>query len=91
MIENEKLDDDNTIKNVNINIDDNDSELPSEKINKDNTNTNNNDNNDKQNKEDELNDSFYDESNDLKSSNKVDFSVILVGDSFPNLIKLKNV
>ena len=84
MIENEKLDDDNTIKNVNINIDDNDSELPSEKINKDNTNTNtnNNDNNDKQNKEDELNDSFYDESNDLKSSNKVDFSVILVGDSY---------
>ena len=89
MIENEKLDSDSTNKNTSLNIEDSDSELPpdpnnakkeneesKEKINKDITN-----NNDKQNKEDELNDSFYDESNDLKNSNKVEFSVILVGDS----------
>ena len=90
MIENEKLDDESANKIINVNVEDSDSEYPpdanktkkekeelKEKINKDNDN-----NNDKQNKEDELNDSFYDEKNDLKNSNKVDFSVILVGDSY---------
>ena len=88
MIENEKLDDENANKNVGINIEDNDSENPievnnapkekeepKEKDNKDNTNN-------KLNKEEELNDSFYDENDDLNKSIKVDFSIILVGDSY---------
>ena len=88
MIENEKLDDENANKNVGINVEDNDSENPievnnaskekeepKEKDNKDNTNN-------KLNKEDELSDSFYDENDDLNISIKVDFSIILVGDSY---------
>jgi len=88
MIENEKLDDENANKNVGINVEDNDSENPvevnnapkekeepKEKDNKDNTNN-------KLNKEDELNDSFYDENDDINKSTKVEFSVILVGDSY---------
>ena len=87
MIENEKLDDENANKNVGINIEDNESENPievnnaskekeepKEKDNKDNTNN-------KLNKDDELNDSFYDENDDLNKSIKVNFSIILVGDS----------
>ena len=85
MIENEKLDDENANKNVGINIEDNDSENPIEVNNapkekeepKEKDNTNN-----KLNKEDELNDSFYDENDDLNKSIKVDFSIILVGDSY---------
>ena len=87
MVENEKLDDDISNKNICINVDDTDSENPmeinsvsnekeesKEKEQKDNSNNNNV-------KLDERNDSSFDEKDDEQNLKLVEYKIILVGDS----------
>ena len=87
MVENEKLDDDISIKNICINVDDTDSENPmeinsvsnekeesKEKEQKDNSNNDNV-------KLDERNDSSFDEKDDEQNLKLVEYKIILVGDS----------
>ena len=85
MIENEKLDDE-----INKNITHNDNEKENQKQIENKTNEINKEKKeseekeDKNNvfvKEDELNNSFFDEKNDIDNSEKIEFNVILVGDS----------
>ena len=87
MVENEKLDDDISNKNICINVDDTDSENPmeinsvsnekeesKEKEQKDNSNNDNV-------KLDERNDSSFDEKDDEQNLKPVEYKIILVGDS----------
>lgn len=87
MVENEKLDDDISNKNICINVDDTDSENPmeissvsnekeesKEKEQKDNSNNDNV-------KLDERNDSSFDEKDDEQNLKLVEYKIILVGDS----------
>lgn len=87
MVENEKLDDDISNKNICINVDDTDSENPmeinsvsnekeesKEKEQKDNSNNDNV-------KSEERNDSSFDEKDDEQNLKLVEYKIILVGDS----------